>query len=59
MTLLMSVLLRSDSNISVSYACAGEFTGLDLEMAINEHYNEVLLVAHNMFKHIFQGLESR
>lgn len=57
---VQSVFLRSDSNVSVSDVfCAGEFTGLDLEMAINEHYNEVLLVAHNMFKHIFQGLESR
>lgn len=57
---VQSVFLRSDSNVSVSDVfCAGEFTGLDLEMAINEHYNEVLRVAHNMFKHIFQGLESR
>lgn len=37
----------------------GEFTGLDLEMAIHGHYNEVLHVTHNMFKHIFNGLEQR
>jgi aspartyl/asparaginyl-tRNA synthetase len=37
----------------------GEFTGLDLEMAIGEHYNEVLQVTHNVFKHIFNGLETR
>lgn len=42
-----------------AYLPTGEFTGLDLEMAIHEHYNEVLLVTHKMFKHIFQGLESR
>jgi aspartyl/asparaginyl-tRNA synthetase len=60
-----------------------EFTGLDLEMAINSHYEETLqgknafiylfifgffskstvlpvfLVIHRMFRHIFQGLETR
>ena len=29
-----------------------EFTGLDLEMAINDHYMETLEVIHTMFKHI-------
>lgn len=27
-----------------------EFTGLDLEMAITDHYAEVILVLHNTFK---------
>lgn len=27
-----------------------EFTGLDLEMAITDHYNEVIFVLHNTFK---------
>ena len=36
-----------------------EFTGLDLEMAIDDHYMETLQVIHTMFKHIFNGLESR
>jgi aspartyl-tRNA synthetase len=33
--------------------------GLDLEMAIDDHYMETLEVIHNMFKHIFNGLETR
>ena len=28
-------------------------------MAITDHYMEVLRVLHTMFKHIFQGLETR
>ena len=36
-----------------------EFTGLDMEMAINDHYYETLEVIHNVFKHIFTGLETR
>lgn len=31
-----------------------EFTGLDLEMAIDEHYHEVLWVLDSTFKHIFK-----
>lgn len=34
-----------------------EFTGLDLEMAIIDHYNEVIAVLHNTFK--VQELEAR
>jgi ergosteryl-3beta-O-L-aspartate synthase len=33
-----------------------EFTGLDLEMAINDHYHEVLNVLISTFKHIFEGI---
>ena len=33
-----------------------EFTGLDLEMAIDEHYHEVLRTLDRTFKHIFSGL---
>ena len=33
-----------------------EFTGLDLEMAIHEHYYEVLDMMGNLFIHIFDGL---
>lgn len=36
-----------------------EFVGLDLEMAFNEHYHEVLEVLDQMFVHIFKGLQSR
>jgi aspartyl/asparaginyl-tRNA synthetase len=33
-----------------------EFIGLDLEMAFNEHYHEVLDVIDSLFQHIFEGL---
>eukprot|EP01102_Stenamoeba_stenopodia_P012445 TRINITY_DN3941_c0_g1_i1.p1 TRINITY_DN3941_c0_g1~~TRINITY_DN3941_c0_g1_i1.p1 ORF type:complete len:607 (+),score=209.55 TRINITY_DN3941_c0_g1_i1:94-1821(+) len=36
-----------------------EFVGLDLEMAFNEHYHEVLDVLDKMFIHIFDGLKDR
>jgi ergosteryl-3beta-O-L-aspartate synthase len=36
-----------------------EYTGLDLEMAIDEHYHEVLTMIDNTFKHIFKGLYQR
>ncbi|KAI9173334.1 aspartate--tRNA ligase dps1 [Blastocladiella emersonii ATCC 22665] len=36
-----------------------EFTGLDLEMAFNEHYHEVLDLFDELFVHMFEGLESR
>ena len=34
-----------------------EFTGLDFEMEINEHYFEVLDVVGKLFASIFQGLQ--
>lgn len=36
-----------------------EFTGLDLEMAFEEHYDEVIDVIAEMFFFIFSGLKSR
>jgi ergosteryl-3beta-O-L-aspartate synthase len=36
-----------------------EYTGLDLEMTIDENYHEVLTMIDNTFKHIFKGLYSR
>ncbi len=36
-----------------------EFVGLDLEMAIKEHYFEVLDVIGNVFYYIFKNLETR
>jgi aspartyl-tRNA synthetase len=36
-----------------------EFTGLDMEMVIKEHYFEVLDLLGNLFVYICQGLESR
>jgi len=48
---------RAENSHTRRHLC--EFTGLDLEMAINDHYMETLEVVHNMFRHIFTGLESR
>ena len=36
-----------------------EFIGLDLEMAIEEHYHEVLEMLDGMLKHIFSGLRNK
>lgn len=48
---------RAENSNTRRHLC--EFTGLDLEMAINDHYMETLEVIHKMFRHIFTGLESR
>eukprot|EP00124_Ichthyophonus_hoferi_P002989 Ihof_evm3s232 gene=Ihof_evmTU3s232 len=36
-----------------------EFTGLDMEMEINEHYHEVMDMLDRLFVHIFKGLRDR
>ena len=36
-----------------------EFTGMDLEMAFENHYHEVLDVIDDTLKHIFRGLQER
>lgn len=36
-----------------------EFIGLDLEMAIEEHYHEVMELLDHLFLHIFRGLRDR
>eukprot|EP00970_Alexandrium_tamarense_P019200 scaffold13731_cov207-Alexandrium_tamarense.AAC.3 len=48
---------RAENSHTRRHLC--EFTGLDLEMSINEHYMETLEVVHKMFKHIFENLETR
>jgi len=48
---------RAEKSNTRRHLC--EFTGLDLEMAINDHYNEVLQVMHKLFRKIFTGLEER
>ena len=48
---------RAENSNTRRHLC--EFTGLDMEMAINEHYNEALGVLHRMFRAIFNGLEER
>ncbi len=36
-----------------------EFIGLDLEMAIEEHYHEVMEMLDGMLKYVFSGLRDR
>eukprot|EP00605_Chrysophyceae_sp_TOSAG23-4_P001863 GSChrysophyteH1.ASY1.ANO1.2055.1 assembled CDS len=48
---------RAENSNTRRHLC--EFTGLDMEMAINSHYNEALEVVHKTFRHIFDGLEKR
>jgi nondiscriminating aspartyl-tRNA synthetase len=36
-----------------------EYTGLDLEMALEEHYHEALDIIDNMFKHLWKGIYDR
>ena len=48
---------RAENSNTRRHLC--EFTGLDLEMTINDHYMETLEVVHKCFVHIFTGLETR
>ena len=48
---------RAEKSFTHRHLC--EFTGLDLEMTINEHYNEVLDVLDRLFVYMFSGIKSR
>lgn len=48
---------RAENSNTGRHLC--EFTGLDIEMAFNEHYFEVLDVIGDIFYNIFEGLHSR
>ena len=48
---------RAENSNTHRHLC--EFTGLDFEMCITEHYYEALDVMGNMFCYIFDGLTSR
>ena len=48
---------RAENSNTRRHLC--EFTGLDLEMAISEHYDEVLDVIGNLFVYIFDGLKEK
>lgn len=48
---------RAEKSDTHRHLC--EFTGLDIEMEITEHYTEVLDVLDELFVAIFDGLESR
>ncbi len=48
---------RAENSFTHRHMC--EFTGLDFEMAIHEHYDEVLDVIDKLFVYIFEGLRSK
>lgn len=48
---------RAENAFTPRHMC--EFTGLDLEMAIKEHYFELLDLMSELFAFIFNGLETR
>mmetsp|Transcript_3470 Transcript_3470/g.3284 ORF Transcript_3470/g.3284 Transcript_3470/m.3284 type:complete len:611 (-) Transcript_3470:188-2020(-) len=48
---------RAENSNTRRHLC--EFTGLDMEMAIHEHYDEVLEVFSHVFINIFDGLNER
>lgn len=48
---------RAENSDTMRHLC--EFTGLDFEMAIQEHYFEVLDVVETLFEHICEGLANR
>ena len=48
---------RAEKSFTHRHLC--EFVGLDLEMAIDEHYSEVLDVLDRLFVYIFSGLRAK
>ena len=50
-------MFRAENSNTRRHLC--EFTGLDMEMTIDEHYDEALGVVHRMFRTIFNGVEQR
>ncbi|KAG6555965.1 hypothetical protein Mapa_001905 [Marchantia paleacea] len=48
---------RAENSFTHRHLC--EFTGLDLEMEIKEHYFEVIDLLDKLFVHIFDGLNSK
>ena len=56
LTLCTSSVFRAEN--SNTHRHLTEFTGLDLEMAFESHYHEVLDVIDETLKTIFRGLQS-
>jgi len=48
---------RAENSNTRRHLC--EFTGFDMEMAIHEHYDEVMDVFSDLFIHIFDGINER
>ena len=53
----LCALCRAEKSFTHRHLC--EFTGLDFEMAIDQHYNEVLDVMDHLFVYMFNGLKHR
>lgn len=53
----IGAVFRAEDSNTHRHLC--EFVGLDLEMAFNYHYHEVLDVLSSMFIDIFKGLQAR
>jgi aspartyl-tRNA synthetase len=48
---------RAENSFTNRHLC--EFTGLDMEMVIKEHYFEVLDMLADLLVYIFNGIETR
>ena len=48
---------RAEKSFTHRHLC--EFVGLDAEMEIKEHYNEVMEVIGGIFNHMFKGLKDK
>lgn len=48
---------RAENSLTHRHMC--EFTGLDIEMTINENYHELMDFAADLFCYIFKGIETR
>ena len=53
----VSPVFRAENSFTHRHMC--EFTGLDLEMSIKEHYFEILDMCGELFVYIFKGIEER
>ena len=48
---------RAENSFTNRHLC--EFTGLDMEMNIQDHYFEVLDMLGDLMAHLFEGIETR
>lgn len=53
----VGAVFRAENSLTSRHLC--EFTGLDFEMEIKEHYFEVLDVIGQVFNYIFEGINER
>jgi aspartyl/asparaginyl-tRNA synthetase len=53
----IATVFRAENVLTHRHMC--EFLGLNIEMAIKEHYMELLELLEDLFSYIFEGLETR